>query len=155
MRETEGFVEAGRIVALALNVESQLLPQGRQRHAYGNGPFAKLKMPPLPDAPGLYLWVQDDQVVYVGQTRMPLKIRLGSQGYATISNYNTFARQPGRTNGGQQTNCRINALANQSLFEGHILTIWYRTTDALNAAVEESKWMRTFGLPPWNRKDER
>jgi hypothetical protein len=46
----------------------------------------------------------DGRVVYVGQTRAPLSVRLGSQGYSTISKYNTFARQSGRTNGGQQTN---------------------------------------------------
>jgi hypothetical protein len=80
-------------------------------------------MPPFPNEPGLYLWEEDGEVVYVGQTRTPLGVRLGSQGYATISNYNTFARQPGRTNGGQQTNCRVNALANRSLTSGHTLTI--------------------------------
>jgi hypothetical protein len=112
-------------------------------------------MPPLPIEPGVYLWVLDERVVYVGQTRMPLKARLGSQGYATISNYNTFARQPGRTNGGQQTNCRVNALANRALADGHTLAIWYRTTEAGEARAVEADWMQHFGIPPWNRRDER
>jgi hypothetical protein len=64
-------------------------------------------MPRLPNEPGLYLWDVDGLIVYVGQTRTPLSTRLGPNGYATISMYNTLARQPGRTNGGQQTNCRI------------------------------------------------
>ena len=112
-------------------------------------------MPPLPKEPGIYLWEEDGNVVYVGQTRTPLSKRLGSQGSSTISNYNTFARQPGRTNGGQQTNCRVNALANQSLTAGHTLVIWYRTTSAESARDEEALWMQRFGLPPWNRRDER
>jgi hypothetical protein len=95
MREAEGFTEAGLVVAVALNLQGQPLPPDRQRHAYGNGPFAKLRMLTLPSAPGVYLWVQDERVVYVGQTRMPLKTGLGSQGYSTISNYNTFVCQGG------------------------------------------------------------
>lgn len=132
-----------------------MMPIGRVRNRYGHGPFAKLQMPSLPDRPGVYLWVQDGIVVYVGQTRTPLRKRLGPMGYSTISNYNTFARQPGRTNGGQETNCRINALANLSLSSSRELVIWYKITEAEQAKVEESLWMRKFGLPSWNRKDER
>lgn len=123
MLPTEAFVRAGLVVGKSLHLRPAPLPPGRERHKYGAGPFAKLLMPDLPALPGVYLWEQDGTVVYVGQTRMPLRTRLGSQGYATISNYNTFAPEPGRTNGGQQTNCRINALANASLAAGHDLVI--------------------------------
>ena len=109
-------------------------------------------MPPLPDAPGLYLWQVDDQFVYVGQTRVPLKKRLGPNGYSSISAYNTFAREAGRRNGGQQTNCRVNALANTALVAGRKLTIWYRVTE--NGVANEAEWMATFGLPIWNRRLE-
>jgi hypothetical protein len=112
-------------------------------------------MPPLPDQPGLYLWVEDGEVVYIGQTRSTLKRRLGPAGYSTISNYNTFARQAGRRNGGQQTNCRINQLANASIANGHSLNIWCRTLDAEVAKHEELIWMQRHGLPHWNRRDER
>lgn len=152
---TDGFVRAGLVEHAALNLEPDPLPATRQRHKYGVGPFAKLRMPRLPNQPGLYLWEEDGEVVYVGQTRTPLSERLGSRGYATISNYNTFARQPKRYNGGQQTNCRVNALANQSLASGHTLVIWCRTTSAELAKEEEAAWMQLFGLPPWNRRDER
>jgi hypothetical protein len=152
---TDGFARAGVVGHAGLGLIPQALPPGRQRHAYGAGPFAKLRMPPLPHEPGLYLWEEDGAVVYVGQTRMPLAVRLGPLGYATITNYNTFARQPGRTNGGQQTNCRVNALANRALTAGRSLVIWYRTTPPEHAAVEEAAWMQRFGVPPWNRRDER
>jgi hypothetical protein len=81
-------------------------------------------MPALPNDPGLCLWEQDDEIVYVGQTRTPLRKRLGPNGYSTISAYNTFAREPGRRNGGQQTNCRVNALANVTLASGRELRVW-------------------------------
>jgi hypothetical protein len=111
-------------------------------------------MPSLPAMSGLYLWELDGQVVYVGQTRMPLSERLGSRGYSTISRYNTLARQAGRTNGGQQTNCRINALANRALVEGRHLTIWYRLAPPEEALVEEARWMAAHGKPEWNRRLE-
>src|SRR5947209_8528820 len=96
---TDGFQYAGPLSHRGLNLAPANPPLGRARHPFGTGPFARLVMPPLPARPGLYLWEQDGEVVYVGQTRTPLSKRLGSNGYSTISTYNTFARQPGRRNG--------------------------------------------------------
>jgi hypothetical protein len=93
----------------------------------------------------------DGKVLYVGQTRTPLRKRLGSQGYSTISNYNTFARQPGRTNGGQETNCRVNALANTLLAAGNSINIWTKSTAPEVALASETEWINTFGKPVWNR----
>jgi len=149
---TDGFVCAGIIGNRGLNLQPGKLSIGRTRHQYGDGPLALLIMPPLPDAPGLYLWQADDEIVYVGQTRTQLKKRLGSNGYSMISTYNTFAREPGRRNGGQQTNCRVNALANEALAAGRRLQVWYRTTE--DGQPEEAEWMATFGLPTWNRRLE-
>jgi hypothetical protein len=109
-------------------------------------------MPALPNGPGLYLWQEGDEAVYVGQTRMPLRKRLGPNGYSSITAYNTFAREVGRRNGGQETNCRVNALANAALMAGRTLTIWYRITD--QGVAEEASWMSAFGLPIWNRRLE-
>jgi hypothetical protein len=155
MLPTDGFDCAGSIGHDGLNLEPDPLPVGRRRNKYGAGPFARLKMPALPTAPGLYLWQKGDQVVYVGQTRTPLRERLGSRGYSTISNYNTFAREPGRKNGGQETNCRINWLANQAIASGEELRIWVRALPAPEVKAEEARWMAAFGVPPWNRRDER
>jgi hypothetical protein len=33
--------------------------------------------------------------------------------------------------------------------------IWYRITLAERALAEEAAWMQRFGVPPWNRRDER
>ncbi len=109
----------------------------------------------LPEMPGLYVWSSDGVALYVGQTGGTLRARLGSNGYATISAYNTLAREVGRTNGGQQTNCRINALANQLLRSGATLELWYRSVDRVHALQAESSFMRAHGLPPWNRQDRR
>lgn len=150
-----GFTCAGPVAHRGLNVVPGDPPSGRTRHAFGGGPFAKLVMPRLPARPGLYAWVLDAVVVYLGQTRTPLSMRLGPNGYATISTYNTLARERGRTNGGQQTNCRINALANSVLLAESELAIWYRLTPAEAARAEEAAWMARHGKPDWNRRLER
>ena len=74
---TDGFARAGIVSHRGLNLIPTALPAGRARHSFGAGPFARLIMPPLPNAPGVYLWEKDGKVVYVGQTRMPLAKRLG------------------------------------------------------------------------------
>lgn len=155
MAQTDGFACAGTVGNRGLNLSPAAPPSGRVRHPFGDGPFAKLVMPRLPNEPGLYLWDVDGTLMYVGQTRTPLAKRLGSNGYATISTYNTLARQPGKTNGGQQTNCRINALANAALVAGQRIAVWYRVTSAKEAGREEARWMATFGVPEWNRRIER
>jgi hypothetical protein len=151
----DGFIRAGVIGHRGLNLAPDDPPAGRRRHAFGDGPFARLLMPKLPAQPGLYAWQLDDRVVYLGQTRTPLVKRLGSNGYATISTYNTLAREPGKTNGGQQTNCRVNALANAAMTSGGTLAIWYRVTAANVALLEEAHWMDAHGKPEWNRRLER
>lgn len=112
-------------------------------------------MPALPEEPGLYVWAIADTPMYVGQTTGTLRKRLGSNGYATITAYNTLAKQPGRTNGGQQTNCRINALATNVLRAGAGLDLWYRVTTSAEFLATEAAWMRTHGFPQWNRQDRR
>lgn len=149
---TTGMILASEVTANALDVLPAPPATGRARHAYGDGPFARLKMPSLPDEPGLYVWARGDIALYVGQTRTSLRNRLGSNGYSVISAYNTYARQAGRTNGGQQTNCRINALANRELASGARLSLWYRTTSSEAALAAEAEFIRVYGRPPWNRQ---
>jgi hypothetical protein len=151
MNRLEGFILSGALSYRYLGLLPDPLPEGRLRNKYGNGPFAKLTMPWLPNEAGVYLWESGDQVLYVGQTRTPLRKRLGPQGYSTISNYNTFARQPGRTNGGQETNCRVNSLANEILASGGAINIWVKITPPELALAGESNWISTYGKPPWNR----
>jgi hypothetical protein len=149
------LIGAGPITALLLDRMPAEPLVGRVRHAYGHGPFAGLRMPALPAAPGVYVWSTGETPLYVGQTRGTLRARLGPNGYSRISTYNTFAREPGRTNGGQQTNCRINALANERLRAGDPLSLWFMVTEADEALGAEAEWMTLYGLPPWNRHDRR
>jgi hypothetical protein len=155
MDPLENFSLAGAVSHLGLDIMPTLPRAGRRRNSYGDGPFARLVMPDLPAEPGIYLWRINGNIVYVGQTRTTLTKRLGSRGYSTISNYNTYARESGKRNGGQETNCRINALANAVLAQGQEIEIWYRVTNSDESGRGESEWMDLHGVPPWNRRDER
>lgn len=150
-----GFTCAGVVRHYALNVFPHATTSGRPRHKYGQGPFAKLLMPPVPGEPGVYLWTVDDEVVYVGETRRSLRNRLGPSGYSTISTANTLVPDPHQPGSGKTTNCRVNALANEALVAGKEVTIWYRVWEAERAASEEARWMETFGVPAWNIHVER
>jgi len=72
-----------------------------------------------------------------------------------IGSYNTYAREPGRRNGGQETNRRIHTLVNAALNKGEEVEIWYRVTKAEESLRAESAWMDQFGVPAWNRRDKR
>jgi len=155
MEPLENFSLAGVVSHRGLNIVPGPPRSGRHRNSYGDGPFARLVMPRLPAEPGVYIWRVNGNIVYVGQTRTTLRKRLGSVGYSTISDYNTYAREPGKRNGGQETNCRINALANAALAQGREIEIWFRVTNSDESGRAESEWMDLHGMPPWNRRDER
>jgi hypothetical protein len=151
-----GLVCAGPVLARENGIESPQPEPGRERHRYGGGPFAALEMPSVPDSPGIYVWSVKGVPVYVGKASNSLHTRLGANGYARISRYNTYAPQPGRKNGGQQTNCRINALAGAALGSGEPIELWYRTLPtSVEASEAESGWVRNYGVPAWSLRDER
>ena len=150
-----GLTCAGEVSASGLDIAAPSVPPGRVWHRYGRGPFADLEMPWLPQEPGIYVWAVDGEPVYVGKTAGALARRLGPTGYARIHRANTLAAEAGRRNGGQQTNCRINALANVALVSGQAITLWYAVCDRELVTGPEQGWMTSHGVPPWNRRDER
>jgi hypothetical protein len=81
VQSTDGFTLAGSVANSGLYIPPPPLPEGRRRNQFGEGPFARLVMPPLPTEPGLCLWQQDEHIVYVGQTRTPLRKRLNEARY--------------------------------------------------------------------------
>lgn len=153
VQSLDGFVCAGAVASpraqpAAFGATSRSTPACIRRRTFRETGYA-----PAPERTGVVRG-GSTTAVYLGQTRTSLAKRLGSNGYATISTYNTLAREPGRTNGGQQTNCRVNGLANAALAMGANLSIWYRLTAADEALAEEAHWMAAFGKPEWNRRLE-
>lgn len=69
---------------------------------------------------GVYLWVVDNEVVYIGET-INLRNRFNI-GYGNISPRNIFA-------GGQSTNCKMNRVAMQYFEQSKAIKIYFYETD--------------------------
>lgn len=142
------FVDLGPIEVLRNEVGSpvQLLPQSRYAkaatapmHGYGDGPFCKFSIKGLPGQAGVYVLQNRNRVVYVGKARN-LAERF-SMGYGNISPKNCYI-------GGQQTNCRINALILQAAIEGievHLSFFVCEDCDSFENALI------SHYAPNWNR----
>jgi hypothetical protein len=99
---------------------------------------------PAPTNPGVYIFVLDDQVVYIGTTRRKLADRM--------ADYR-------RGHAGQKTSARIRALILETLQMGKTLRVLYASPGEEkwnNLPVEisaglEAGLISTF-QPPWNRK---
>lgn len=105
-----------------------LLPQARYAGAsstplnrHGAGPFCRLRLPPLPAVAGAYVLSVDAAPVYVGICA-DLRERWGPRGYAIISPKNCFE-------GGQSTNCKVNAAILRSVREGHRVDLHVTSVD--------------------------
>lgn len=120
------------------------------RHAYGNGPFCKFRIPKRKDF-GVYVIAKQGQMpLYLGRCSgitQKLDQRFNS-GYGQISPRNPFE-------GGQQENCRINTLILQSAKHKDQLTLFfYQTPDGNTAVCLEARLLialdRKGQKPPWN-----
>ena len=118
-------------------------PNSLPLHAHGQGPFVRLRTENLPPEPGVYAVVNGDgDVLYVGRARDSIRRRWSPQGYAVIHARNCFQ-------GGQSTNCRINALIAGQLAQRRPLALWTLTTPD-PTPIETNIIGRL--RPPWNLK---
>lgn len=122
------------------------MPQSRYRNAltvplnrYGAGPFCKFAIPRIHRLSGVYLMVADGRVRYVGECAN-LSARF-NMGYGNISPKNCFK-------GGQETNCRVNALIYEAVASGTRLDLWFHATDDYKAVEAE---LRSSLKAEWNR----
>lgn len=129
----------------------ELLPQARFRdaataklHAYGAGPFCRFRIARKRRESGLYVLTLDDVPVYAGECA-DLEKRWGPNGYGGISPRNCFQ-------GGQPTNCRINATVLVAAKAGHRLDLWFCPFDGETESRRsaETRLIQTL-RPAWNR----
>lgn len=106
----------------------------------GNGAFCRFSIE-ADEVPGVYLWVLDGKVIYIGETSQ-LRRRF-NMGYGNISPRNCYL-------GGQSTNCRMNKVV-MELFEiGKIIDLYfYETYDHKRMELELLNKVRT----KYNLKD--
>ena len=143
--ELAGRLDAARDADGVITLETPHLRFANRRglalNRYGVGPFSRLTIPVLPASPGLYaLFMDGDQLMYVGRARDSLRERWGRRGYSVIDPRNCYV-------GGQNTNCHINGLITRALCDGGTFDLWFHTTPTPDAP----ELRLISGLrPPWN-----
>ena len=113
-------------------------------HAYGGGPFCRFNIARKRRDPGLYVLTLNGASVYAGES-VDVGKRWGPNGYGGISPRNCFQ-------GGQPTNCRLNAAILSEALQGHILELWFT---AFDGGRDERLSLETSLIralrPGWNR----
>ncbi len=101
--------------------------KGKRLHNYGSGTFCRFRI----DAgqwPGVYLWVVDDEIIYIGET-----VKLGQRfntGYGEIAGVNCYE-------GGQKTNCKMNKVVLELSKIGKTVKLYFfNTTDYKRVELE-------------------
>jgi hypothetical protein len=118
--------------------------------AYGRGPFCRLKVAgDIPLDPGVYAWVRDDAVMYVGKST---ELRHEVQGAKISRPYNDYTYiPPSQVKRPFDPRVRINGLLNRSITEGFAVTWWWRTTSsAAESGSLEARLIANW-RPPWNQ----
>jgi hypothetical protein len=136
----EGERGEDRLVLTYTAYERFANPHGLPLNAYGQGPFVRLRVPPLPRAPGVYAVARGMEVLYIGRARDSLFSRWGRGGYSVIDPRNCYR-------GGQSTNCHINNLIGIELVAGRELQLY--THAVADPSSVESRLIRSI-RPPWN-----
>lgn len=126
----------------------EYLPQDRYENRnrlplnrHGKGPFCRFDIPKLPDGPGVYAITVDASVVYIGECQN-FRERYGSRGYGVIHPRNCF-------DGGQPTNCKINARVLEATHRNSIPSLWFVPEVSGTRKRVEADLILRF-RPQWN-----
>jgi len=114
--------------------------KGLKLSYYGNGDFCHFSIT-ADDWSGVYLWVVDGQIIYIGETA-GLRHRF-NMGYGNISPRNCYV-------GGQSTNCKMNKVVFSYYEQCKTVSLYfYRTDDYKRVELELLNQIST----PYNVKD--
>ncbi len=113
-------------------------------HAYGAGPFCRFRINRKRHDGGLYVLTLDDAPVHAGEC-VDVGRRWGPNGYGGISPRNCFQ-------GGQPTNCRVNAVILLEALLGRRLDLWFSPFAGTreDRLAAETDLIRSLN-PAWNR----
>lgn len=107
---------------------------------HGKGPFCRFSIK-AGEWPGVYLWVVDNNIIYIGETD-GLQRRFNA-GYGRIAPRNCYL-------GGQSTNCKMNKVVLSLYVQGKTVSLFfYSTTDYKRVELDLLGEINT----PYNVKD--
>ena len=88
-------------------------------HEYGSGEFCKFKLNYAKNVAGVYAWVINDNVIYIGEaTNFKKRFNMG---YGNISPKNCYK-------GGQKTNCKMNKVVLEEYKNNNSIDIYFLET---------------------------
>lgn len=123
--------------------QEKLKDQSERLHKYGEGYFCKFKISKC-NCPGVYIWVVDSNVIYIGETQS-LSNRINN-GYGNISPRNCY-------DGGQTTNCKMNKVVIDWHRVGKKIDIYFlETNDHKKIEKECLKVISSYGINLHNYK---
>ena len=137
----EGF-HPSEVVATRLNIEHP--------DPTGLGPFCRLTVTTdAPLLPGVYAWVVDGEVKYIGMASYLLHVVKGARLQRA---YNDYTYVPAsKVSQTSSPRVRVNGLLNGLLNEGAETSWWWRTTPTLDEAKRAEAALIARWEPPWNR----
>lgn len=97
-------------------------------HEYGNGDFCTFKLKKAKDICGVYAWVINGEVIYIGET-VNFKKRFNN-GYGRISPRNCYK-------GGQKTNCKMNQVVLKTYKSKNKIDIYFLETADYKAVEKD------------------
>lgn len=97
-------------------------------HEFGSGEFCKFKLNNAKNISGVYAWIINDEVIYIGEA-VNFKKRF-NMGYGIISPRNCFV-------GGQKTNCKMNKVVLDTYKNGQNIDIYFYETKDYKAIEKE------------------
>lgn len=110
-------------------------------HEHGNGSFCDFAFDKAKKEAGVYLWVCDGEILYIGETKNMRK-RFSSE-YGHISPRKCYR-------GGQSTNCKMNNVALEHAKQGKNIAIYFLATDKHKQIEKE---LLTQIKTPYNKKN--
>ncbi len=114
------------------------------------GPFCRLLVTTTaPNGPGVYSWVVDQEVQYVGKARELIQI---VKGYGMGRAYNDYTYMPAsKVTQLSNPRVRVNGLLNAAVLAGTSVTWWWRSTPTESEALHFEAQLISRWTPPWNR----
>jgi hypothetical protein len=114
------------------------------------GPFCRLDVEDhAPSAAGVYSWVVNDRVMYVGKAHELRQIVRGARMQRAYNDYTYIP--PSKAQQVHSPRVRINGLLNRALSESAVVTWWWTETSSPTAAGALEKRLIAEWRPPWNR----
>jgi hypothetical protein len=115
------------------------------------GPFCRLAVvTTAPALPGVYAWVVEDQVQYVGMASHLLHVVNGARLHRA---YNDYTYVPAsKVAQASSPRVRVNGLLNRIMGDGRAVTWWWKEMGSVDEAKRiEAQLIQRWGKPPRNR----